>query len=173
MINIYIPNYIQCSLIDFKIYIVLYGIPRILHIFYYLSAVMYTIMQCNLTISGRNLHPPHYVVILRNILHIKCMCPREWWQSGVPTTDRDNSNLYRRVRLSIRRRFPRFTHSPHVFVLIFVSVSNVLRRAGDIVAKRSSKHKGCGFLFKIYYRRYIRHTYTRSTTMYSDTIILL
>jgi len=165
---IYIPNYIQCSHIDLKIY---YStiLSRILH-FYYLSSVIFcTIMHCNLTISSRNLHPPHVVIYFT---YSACVF-REWWQSGVPTTDRDNSNLYRRVRLSIRPHFTRFTHSPHVFVLIFVRVSNVLRRSGDIAAKCSSQHKGCGFLFKIYYRRYIRHTYTSNTTMYSDTIILL
>jgi len=143
------------------------------HYFYYLSAVIYTIMECNFKISGRNLHPPPVIIIIYTLhkVHVPSRVTAER-----RATDRDNSNLYRRARLSVRPHFTRFTHSPHVFVLIFVRVSNVLRRAGDIVAKRSSEHKGCGFLFKIYYRRYIRHTYTRRTTMlqqYSDTIILL
>lgn len=55
----------------------------------------------------------------------------------------------------------RFAHSPHVFVLIFVRVSNVLQCGGDIITKRSSE--GCiFFLFLIYYY-YTAHVFALVT----------
>lgn len=72
-------------------------------------------------------------------------------------TDRDNSNLLPRFP-----SFGRFTHSPHVSVLIFARVGNVLQcgTGGDIITKCSSEPAAnrvtviiyiIFFYFRIYY----------------------